>query len=74
MQQLGKYLIIIGVFIIIFGLIFFLFGNKLHWFGNLPGDIKIKRENFVFYAPITSMILLSVLISFLIWLFSRIKL
>ena len=73
MQQTGKLLIIIGVIVIIIGLIFFFLGNKFHWFGNLPGDIKIKKENYVFYAPITSMILISAVISFLFWLFSKIK-
>lgn len=73
MHQIGKYLIIIGIVIIVIGLILFLMGNKLSWFGNLPGDIKIKRDNFVFYAPITSMILLSIVLSFLIWVFSKIR-
>ncbi len=73
MQQIGKYLIIIGVFIVIIGVIVFFLGNKFQWFGNLPGDIKIKRENFVFYAPITSMIIISLFLSFIIWLLSKIK-
>ncbi|MFP4619812.1 MAG: DUF2905 domain-containing protein [Bacteroidales bacterium] len=73
MHQIGKYLIVIGIIVIVVGVILFFLGNKLSWFGNLPGDIKIKRENFVFYAPITTMILLSIVLSFLLWLFSRIK-
>lgn len=73
MQHLGKYLIIGGIIILVIGLILVLFGNKMGWFGNLPGDIKIKKENFVFYAPITSMILISAFISFLLWLISKIK-
>ncbi len=74
MHQIGKYLIIIGIIVVVVGMILFFLGNKLSWFGNLPGDIKIKRDNFVFFAPITSMILLSIILSFLFWLFSRIKL
>lgn len=73
MHQIGKYLIIIGIVVVVIGVILFFLGNKLSWFGDLPGDIKIKRDNFVFYAPITSMILVSVVLSFLLWLFSRIK-
>jgi hypothetical protein len=73
MHQLGKYLIIIGIIVVVVGVIIFFLGNKLSWFGNLPGDIKIRRDNFVFFAPITSMILLSIILSFLFWLFSRIK-
>jgi len=73
MHQIGKYLIIIGIVVVVIGVILFFLGNKLSWFGDLPGDIKIKRDNFVFYAPITSMILVSIVLSFLLWLFSRIK-
>lgn len=73
MHQIGKYLIIAGVILAVVGLILFFLGNKFSWFGNLPGDIKIKRDNFVFYAPIASMLLISVVLSFLLWLFSKIK-
>jgi hypothetical protein len=73
MQQIGKIIIVIGVFLIILGIIFYVFYDKLQWFGNLPGDIKIKREHFTFYAPITSMILLSIIISFVLWLISKIR-
>ncbi|MBS3769963.1 MAG: DUF2905 domain-containing protein [Bacteroidales bacterium] len=73
MHQIGKYLIIIGIVVVVIGVILFFLGNKLSWFGDLPGDIKIKRDNFVFYAPITSMILVSIVLSFLLWLFSKIR-
>lgn len=73
MQQIGKYVIITGVVIVIIGVIIYFAGNKLQWFGNLPGDIKVKRENFSLYAPITSMILISVILSFMLWLISKIK-
>jgi hypothetical protein len=73
MQQIGKYIIITGVAIVIIGLIIYFAGNKLQWFGNLPGDIKVKRENFSLYAPITSMILISAILSFILWLISKIK-
>ena len=73
MQQIGKYLILIGIAIIIIGAVIYLAGNKFHWFGNLPGDIKIKRDNFSFYAPITSMLLVSAFLSFLFWLISKFK-
>ena len=73
MQQIGKYVIITGIILLIIGLILYFFGNKFQWFGDLPGDIKIKRENFRLYAPITSMIIISAFLSFLLWLFSKIK-
>lgn len=68
MQQAGKYILIMGLVLVVLGGLLWLFGNKLSWFGNLPGDIRIKRENFAFYFPITSMILLSALVSFVVWM------
>jgi len=40
-------------------------------FGRLPGDITIERENFVFYLPLSTMIVVSVVITLLFWLFRR---
>lgn len=71
MQQMGKYLLIIGVVIAIIGAAVWLLGDKLHWFGNLPGDIRVERENFKFYFPVTTMILLSIVLSVLLWIFRR---
>jgi len=73
MQQFGKYIIFAGIILVILGAIIWFFGDKLGWFGNLPGDIKIKKDNFSFYAPITSMILFSIVLSFIIWLISKLK-
>lgn len=68
MENLGKYLVIGGVAIAVIGLLIWLAGDKLSWFGNLPGDIKVEKENLKFYMPITTMILLSIFISLLLWL------
>ncbi|MFP4471925.1 MAG: DUF2905 domain-containing protein [Bacteroidales bacterium] len=68
---MGKILVIIGIVIVVIGAVIWLAGDKLSWFGNLPGDIRVEKENFRFYFPITSMILLSVVISFLWWLIRR---
>ncbi len=65
-QQTGKYLIIIGLTVIIVGIIVYFLHNKLNWLGKLPGDIRIEKENFKFYFPITTMILLSLLITLII--------
>lgn len=62
---------IIGIAIVVIGLVFWLAGDKLGWFGNLPGDIRVERENFKFFMPITSMILVSILLSLLLWVFRR---
>ena len=69
---MGKQLIIIGIIISLAGTLIWLLGDKLSWFGNLPGDVKIEKENFKFYFPITSMILVSIALSFLLWLFRKI--
>ena len=71
MPQLTKYFIAAGLLLIVLGFAIWLFGNKLHWFGNLPGDIKVERENFKFFFPITTMILVSIILSFLIWIFRK---
>ncbi len=47
------------------------FGFFIHYVGRLPGDIYIKRDNFVFYFPITTSILLSVVASLLFYIFFR---
>lgn len=62
---------IIGIAVVVIGLIVWLAGDKLGWFGNLPGDIRVERDNFKFFMPITSMILLSIVLSLLLWLFRR---
>ena len=70
MPGFGKSLIIMGLIIAAIGVIFSLAG-KLPWLGRLPGDIYIKRENFSFYFPLATSILISVILSFILWLFRR---
>ncbi|HCN84528.1 MAG TPA: DUF2905 domain-containing protein [Sphingobacteriaceae bacterium] len=65
----GKYIIFSGILIVLAGVIIYFFHNKLHWIGNLPGDIRIERENFRFYFPITTLILLSILVNIIIRIF-----
>lgn len=72
MIPIGRLLIIVGVVLIILGIIlsyssFFSF-LKL---GRLPGDITIKRENFSFYFPITTCILLSLILTLVAYLFRK---
>lgn len=67
---MAKTLIILGVLLIGAGLLLSL-GEKLPWLGRLPGDIRIERENFSFYFPLGTCLLISVLVSFLFWLFRR---
>lgn len=67
---LGKFLILIGIILIAVGGLFLL-ANKLPFIGRLPGDILIKKEHFYFYFPITTCILISIILSIIFWLFSR---
>lgn len=71
-QQTGKYIIAFGVLIILVGLLIYFFHDKLHWIGRLPGDIRVEKENFRFYFPITTMILFSVIITLAINLIRKI--
>jgi hypothetical protein len=65
----GRTLIVIGVLLVVLGLIW-PWITKLGLF-RLPGDIVIERDNFRFYFPITTMIIISVVISLILWLFRR---
>lgn len=67
-SETGKWIIGIGVIIIIVGIIIYFFHDKLNWIGRLPGDMRIEKGNFRFYFPITTMILLSLFGTFIIWL------
>lgn len=70
MPGIGKALIIIGLLTVLAGVLF-TFAGKIPWIGRLPGDIYIKKENFTFYFPLATSIILSVIISFLLWLFRK---
>jgi len=62
----GKLLIYFGLLLILIGGFIHYFGGTLAWFGRLPGDIRVERENFRFYFPITSMLLISLLLNIII--------
>lgn len=66
----GKILVLLGaIFIFIGG--FFMLGKSIPWLGRLPGDICIKKENFTFYFPLATSILLSVVLSLILFLIGR---
>jgi hypothetical protein len=70
MADLGKALIFFGILLVVFGVIFLL-GGKIPWLGNLPGDITIQRERFTFYFPLATCLLISAIISLVVYLFRR---
>lgn len=67
---IGRLLVIAGIFLVLLGILFLL-GGRFPGLGRLPGDIIIRREKFVFYFPLGSCLLLSILFSLLWALFSR---
>ena len=72
MDQIAKLLMVTGVTFLIFGALW-QFGGNMFNLGKLPGDIMVKKENFTFYFPITTAILLSIVLSLLFWVFQLIK-
>lgn len=69
LHGVSRTLIIIGLIVVAVG-IFWPWLSKLP-LGRLPGDIVIERENFRFYFPITTMIIVSVVVSIILWLFRK---
>lgn len=71
-QQTGKVLIIIGSLVLLAGLALYFF-DKIPFFGKLPGDIVVKKKNFSFYFPLGTSILISVLLSLLLYFINRFR-
>ncbi len=70
MSDLARLLIVLGVLLVVVGLTLLLL-PRIPGLGRLPGDIVIKRENFTFYFPLATCILISVILSLIFWLFRR---
>ncbi len=68
-ENIGKVLLFIGGAIALAGFVLLVLGKT--GLGRLPGDLIIKRENLTVYIPITTMLLVSILISLLLYLFSK---
>jgi hypothetical protein len=68
---MGKWIIIAGIILIVIGAIINYAPWMLNWFGHLPGDIRIENERTKIFIPITSMILISIILTILINLFKK---
>lgn len=68
---MGKTLIIVGAAILVLGLLLEYAPFLINWFGKLPGDINVKTENTQVFIPITSMIIVSLLLTLIVNLFFR---
>ena len=70
MNDLGKFLVLLGLLIAAVGVIMWT-GFGKNWFGRLPGDIHYSRGNFTFYFPLVTCILISLVLTLLFWLFRK---
>jgi hypothetical protein len=70
MSDLGRFLIMIGVILVLVGAVFLL-APKIPWLGKLPGDISFKRGNFSFYFPLGTCILISIILTLILYLFRK---
>lgn len=68
----ARFLIVIGLALVALGLLLH-FGPSVPLLGKLPGDVRIERPGVRIYIPITSCLLLSVVLSAVLWLFSRLR-
>jgi hypothetical protein len=71
MQEFGKALIFLGVVVVIVGAVLYFSGRANLPIGRLPGDITYKRGNFTFYAPLATSILLSIILSLILYFLNR---
>jgi hypothetical protein len=70
MPELGRVLIIIGLVLAGVGVILYV-APKIPWLGRLPGDFSFRRGNFTFYFPLATSIIISVVLSLLLYLFRK---
>ena len=70
LQPLGRLLIVLGIGLVVAGLLLS-FGGRIPWLGRLPGDIVVERPGFRFYLPLATSVLLSLLLTGILWLLRR---
>jgi len=72
MGEMAKIIIVIGVVLVLIGLTI-LFLQKVPFLGKLPGDILIKKENFTFYFPLSTSIVVSIIVCLILYLISKFR-
>ena len=70
MGALGKALIVFGLVLVVVGVVLS-FAPKIPWLGRLPGDIYIQKERFTFYFPLATCLLISLILTLVLYLFRR---
>ena len=73
MDRLGKLVIIVGIAIVAIGIVIWLWGDKLRFLGRLPGDIRYSSGNVKVFFPITTMIIISILLSLILWIVQKFR-
>ena len=68
-RQIGLMVVVAGAILIGLGIL--IYSGALRWFGKLPGDIQYQSDNVQFYAPIVSMLIISLVLSLLFYLLRR---
>jgi hypothetical protein len=68
-RSIGQLVVTLGIILVVVGLV--AMRGWLGWFGNLPGDVRVQRENMHLYIPIVSMLLISILFSVLSYVIRR---
>ncbi len=63
---MGKILISIGLTIFFMGVIIYVLEDKIGWFGNLYGDVKFIKSNYRIHFPVTSMVLVSIILTIIL--------
>lgn len=71
MQEIGKFVVIIGVLLVVAGVVLWRFPSLFGWVGKLPGDISVQKGNLSFYFPVVTCIVISIVVTLLSWLFRR---
>jgi len=71
MREIAKVLIFGGGAVLLIGLLIYVLGDRLKGFDGLPGDIRIRKPGFTLYVPITSMLVLSLVLSLISWLLRK---
>jgi hypothetical protein len=69
-HDIGRMLVVFGILIALVGLALLLVG-RVPWLGRLPGDIHIQRGNWTFYFPLATSLLLSVVLTLILWILGR---
>jgi Protein of unknown function (DUF2905) len=71
MQEIGKYVFLVGIILVVIGALAWRFPALFQWVGKLPGDVSIRKDNFSLNFPIVTCILVSILLTIVSWLFRR---